>query len=74
MKKISTLLLLFPIVALGMSSCSKDTPVDPTQTTKEINTVSQFVYDGMSALYLWADEVENKKPSTNDIDPKKYFQ
>ena len=33
--------------------------------------VNQFVYDGMSSYYLWADGMKNKKPS--DGDPKKYF-
>lgn len=38
-----------------------------------INTVSQFVYDGMSLYYLWSNEIINKKPTVNDSDPEKYF-
>ena len=41
--------------------------------SKDINTVTQFVYDGMSTFYLWADEITNKKPTIADVDPAKYF-
>lgn len=41
--------------------------------TKDINVVSQFVYDGMSLFYLWADEVKNKTPGIEDFNPTKYF-
>ncbi len=40
---------------------------------KEINIVSQFVYDGMSLYYFWADEVKNKKPIVADVNPENYF-
>jgi C-terminal processing protease CtpA/Prc len=40
---------------------------------KEINIVSQFVYDGMSLYYFWADEVKNKKPTVADVNPENYF-
>jgi C-terminal processing protease CtpA/Prc len=63
-----TSLLLF--VVLFVTSCEKkDEPVADT-----VNAVSQFVYDGMSVLYLWNDEVNGRKPTANDTDPKKYFQ
>ena len=39
-----------------------------------INTVSQFVYDGMSKLYFWNYDVTGKKPTLEDKDPKKYFE
>ncbi len=41
--------------------------------SKEINLVSQFVYDGMSNYYLWADEVRSKKPTVADYNPETYF-
>ena len=40
---------------------------------KDINIVSQFVYDGMSLYYLWADEVKNKRPTVADVNPESYF-
>ncbi len=42
--------------------------------SEKINTVSQFVYDGLSTYYLWADYMTNKKPTIRDVDPKKYFE
>lgn len=51
-----------------------DTSVSGNATiTKEVNVVSQFVYDGMSSFYLWADYVENKTPKVTDFNPEKYF-
>lgn len=41
--------------------------------TKEVNMVSQFVYDGMSNYYLWADDVKSKKPTVANFNPEKYF-
>ncbi|WP_019538249.1 S41 family peptidase [Proteiniphilum acetatigenes] len=41
--------------------------------SKEVNTVSQFVYDGMSTYYFWADDVINKQPKLTDVDPENYF-
>lgn len=41
--------------------------------TKEVNIVSQFVYDGMSNYYLWASEVKTKDPTVADFNPEKYF-
>jgi C-terminal processing protease CtpA/Prc len=41
--------------------------------SKEVNTVSQFVYDGLSLYYYWADEVVSKKPGINDVNPESYF-
>ena len=42
--------------------------------SEKINTVSQFVYDGLSTYYLWADYMTDKKPTIRDVDPKKYFE
>lgn len=42
--------------------------------SEKINTVSQFVYDGMSTYYLWANYMTSKKPTIRDVDPKKYFE
>lgn len=69
MKNIYFLLPSFIALAMIVSSCDpKDTPNFETE-----NIVSEFVYDGMSTYYLWADEVENKKPTANDSDPEAYF-
>ena len=40
---------------------------------RDISTVTQFVYDGMSLYYLWSDEVVNKKPKKSDNNPEEYF-
>lgn len=39
-----------------------------------INTVSQFVYDGMSAFYKWADNMKSKTPTSANNDPVQYFE
>lgn len=41
--------------------------------SKEINVVSQFVYDGLSTYYFWADEVQSKTPKITDVNPSNYF-
>ena len=41
--------------------------------SKEVNRVSQFVYDGMSTYYFWADEVQNKIPNLTDVNAENYF-
>ena len=46
---------------------------DATIST-DVNRVSQFVYDGLSLYYLWADNMTNKKPTLKDVDPEKYFE
>lgn len=73
------LISFFSITAVILSlsilgtSCKKDEPVTPTPSEK-VPIVSQFVYDGMSELYLWADRMKDKQPTISDIDPEKYFK
>jgi hypothetical protein len=55
-------------IIMGDSTIETDTTI-----SESINTVSQFVYDGMSTYYLWADYMINKKPTILDVDPVKYF-
>lgn len=38
-----------------------------------INTISQFVYDGMSVFYRWNTSMATKRPTVADQDPKQYF-
>lgn len=68
MKRIVPIIL---ILLVSLPACRKKDPVDEP---KKIPVVSQFVYDGMSAYYLWADEMTNKKPTTSTNDPKAYFE
>lgn len=63
-------LVLISFTALN-TSCNKEELPKPKG---EIPVVSQFVYDGMSLYYLWAEDMINKKPTINDTDPKKYFE
>jgi C-terminal processing protease CtpA/Prc len=72
MKKILFLGLIAVLFSFILTSCEKDSPVD-TSNDDKINPVSQFVYDGMSTYYLWANEVVNKKPTVADTDPEAYF-
>lgn len=41
--------------------------------SKDVNIVSQFVHDGLSLYYYWADELNSKEPKITDVDPEKYF-
>lgn len=72
MKKILLLGLIAVLFSFILTSCEKDSPVD-TSNDDKINPVSQFVYDGMSTYYLWANEIVNKKPTVADADPEAYF-
>ncbi len=62
------------LLSLVLPSCSKDKdiPYVSNSTKNKINTVTQFVYDGLSTYYFWADEVVSKKPTEQDL-PKPYF-
>ena len=66
MKKICCYICFLSAFALLAISCKKEEP--------PLLVVNKFVYDGMSAFYLWADEVINKKPSGDGTEPKKYFK
>ncbi|WP_352422688.1 S41 family peptidase [Proteiniphilum sp.] len=41
--------------------------------SQDINIVTQFVYDGMSTYYYWADYITSKEPKLTDVDPENYF-
>lgn len=43
-------------------------------TVPSINTVSQFVYDGMVSYYKWTDYMKSKTPTAADQDPMQYFE
>lgn len=45
-----------------------------TSVSASVNTVSQFVYDGMSVFYKWADDMAGKTPTASDSDPVSYFK
>ena len=70
MKKINIFLAL-TIIFTAILSCEKSDPINGKKNG--INTVTQFVYDGMSAFYLWDYEISNKKPTKNDNNPEEYF-
>ena len=76
MKKLISLFslaLIFVSFTVLNTSCKKEEPIVPEPNDK-IPVVSQFVYDGMSAYYLWNNEMTGKKPTVTDTDPKKYFK
>ncbi|MBP9032171.1 MAG: hypothetical protein KBF95_08590 [Dysgonomonadaceae bacterium] len=73
MKKNLFLGLIAVLFSFILTSCEKDSQTDTAPTDEKINPVSQFVYDGMSTYYLWANEVVNKKPTVADTDPEAYF-
>lgn len=68
--KTATSSILFILLALFIHSCDKNN----LSKNDENSVVSQFVYDGMSTYYLWADDMVNKKPTTSSVDPKVYFK
>lgn len=80
MKKINLIaFFISSLVFINFVACGdkKDLPEPgpkPTPNNKEVPVVSQFVYDGLSAFYLWNEEMKDKKPTVNDSDAKKYFQ
>lgn len=68
MKKTYLLLTLIATISVALlTSC------ETHEIQGEVNRVSQFVYDGMSAYYYWADDMVNKKPELTDADPTNYF-
>ncbi|WP_346236900.1 S41 family peptidase [Niabella insulamsoli] len=68
MNKIFTLLLIS--VSLFSTSCDPD----DEDIVENEPVVSQFVYDGMSTYYLWADGMKSKTPTqANENAPEDYF-
>lgn len=79
MKKILFFLscALFAYCIIGCNDKDDPTPEPPKPEPKPepvINTVSQFVYDGLATYYLWAENMEDKKPTVNDSNPETYFK
>ncbi|HBG40504.1 MAG TPA: hypothetical protein DDW85_03690 [Porphyromonadaceae bacterium] len=70
MKKIFAFLLGFTVL-FSVSCEKKETDLPIYEETSAIN---QFIYDGMSTVYLWADEMKDKKPTSADTDSKEYFE
>lgn len=68
MSKKSVFITFLALLAVLTSCKTKDPASD------EVNIVSQFVYDGLSTYYLWADEMKNNKPTVADSDPEVYFE
>lgn len=69
------LLFILPVALIVLTACPRkkdNLPDSPGSTVVPI--VSQFAYDGMSLYYLWADQMQNKKPTSAAKDPKAYFQ
>ncbi len=70
MKKVISFL---PVLLVVLTACPKKDHIDKPDNTSAV--VSQFVYDGLSTYYLWADLMVNKKPTAaNNTDPKAYFK
>ncbi len=72
MKKITPHLIVLLALLVTTISCKKEEI--PNGPNSEIPPVSQFVYEGMSALYLWNTEVTGKKPTAANTDAKAYFR
>ena len=68
------LLFVLPIALIVLTACPRKKDSLPENPTNKIPVVSQFVYDGMSAYYLWSDEMLSKKPTASSTDPKVYFK
>ena len=73
MKKIFFYINLILLISLLAVSCEKKQEDLPIVEKSGIDPVSQFIYDGMSTYYFWADEVTAKKPTKEDKDPEVYF-
>lgn len=71
-KNLSIILYLF--VCLSLLGCDNDTKKQEPPIVKTTNRVSQFVYDGLSIYYLWADDMKSKTPKITDTEPQKYFK
>ena len=68
------LLYLLSILLFSLTSCVDKIPKNPIPNKdQEAYMVSQFVYDGMYTYYLWDKQMVDKKPTTADTDPEKYF-
>lgn len=75
MKKTLIYTLTFILVVIANVACEKDTPeIDKPNDKKKIDIVSQFIYDGMSSFYLWAEDVVDKKPTPEHTNPNEYFE
>lgn len=69
------LFLLFLLIGILIGSCT-DEPLDLTKTDKnlELNPrINKYTQNIMTHVYLWADEVRGREPST-ESDPLSYFE
>lgn len=67
------LISFLPVLLIVLTACPKKDHIDKTDDSTS-TVVSQFVYDGLSTYYLWADSMVNKKPTDADTDPEAYFE
>lgn len=65
------LIIFFPVLLVLLTACPRK---EVDKDDNKIPVVSQFVYDGMSAYYLWADSMLYKEPTTSTKDPSSYFK
>lgn len=72
MKRIYLLLFWGSIIGIIHTSCERSD--ENGLSDKDSAVVSQFVYDGLSTYYFWADDMTRKKPTSNDTDPRAYFK
>lgn len=68
MKKIPLLLLSF-ITLSFIDGCKK--PVEKEPTVTEI--LNKWIWDVMTDIYLWADEIDSKLYPTSETDPEAFF-
>ena len=68
------LIPFLPVLLVVLTACPKKDHIDEPKPDNTSAVVSQFVYDGMSTYYLWADLMTNKRPTAANTDPKAYFE
>ncbi|MGC4232049.1 MAG: S41 family peptidase [Niabella sp.] len=68
------LIPFLPVLLVVLTACPKKDHIDEPKPDNTSAVVSEFVYDGMSTYYLWADLMVNKKPTAANTDPEAYFE
>ncbi len=73
MKKISWFIYFVLSIHIIVGCEDKGNSLVEPPVEDNVNTVSQFVYDGMSTYYKWAEDIRTKRPTSQDNNPYTYF-
>ncbi len=74
MKKHMTLVAALAMILFLAGSCKKDnTSPNPSTSNSQTKIINQWIYDGMTSVYYWNQEIPSNLDPLTATDPKAFF-